>query len=95
LGIAYLFRFGEVGVSQTQSAWLVQIDCNTTAGGKMKVEPLKGDYCPDCAVSLTRYRLEEGSIVPMCREDLHQFLNNGDYQIASSLISPPPERGTT
>lgn len=56
---------------------------------KYKVHPLKGRYCSDCVRSLTRINLKKGSIFPMCAEDLHQFLTNGDYKICNRLIDNP------
>lgn len=52
----------------------------------MKIEGLEGDYCNDCIDSLCRYKLEPGSIVPMCREDLDKFLRNGDYERVSAFV---------
>lgn len=53
----------------------------------VKVEPLYALYCHDCADSLVRFRLGYGSIIPMCKECLHRFLANGDYERANKLVA--------
>lgn len=53
---------------------------------KWEIVGLKGRYCPDCVRSLRDFRLQRYSIVPMCRECLHEFLTNGDMKRVEKMI---------
>lgn len=55
-----------------------------------KVEPLIGDYCPACAMSLRDFQLAKYSIIIMCPEDQDKLLNNGDMDLIEDLIEKTP-----
>ncbi len=59
---------------------------------KWGIVPLEGKYCRSCVQSLRDFRMHKYEIVPMCREDLDQFLRNGDIEIVRKLMKKWEER---
>jgi len=53
---------------------------------KWGIVPLEGKYCRSCVDTLTRFRLRRYELLPMCREDLDQFLHNGDFDRTRDLM---------
>lgn len=52
----------------------------------MKIEPLIGDYCPDCARTLATEEWKAGSIVPLCKSCLNEMIRQGDMERASKYF---------
>lgn len=52
----------------------------------MRVEPLRGDYCPTCAWTLGQTKMVPGTIVPMCKVDMDQLIRLGDYDTINRLV---------
>ncbi len=57
-----------------------------TAEVKWKIVGLKGRYCNSCLITLRDFRLQRYDILPMCREDLDQFLHNGDMDRVKKMM---------
>jgi len=64
-------------------------------GTSLRIKGLRGEYCGECVESLTRYTLNMGAIVPMCRADLDTFLHNGDYETVSKTVKEKSNAGRT
>lgn len=52
----------------------------------MKVEPLEGDYCPDCAQTLATGQWKAGSIVPLCKPCLNEMIKTHDLERAQKFV---------
>ena len=64
-------------------------------GPRWKIVGLEGRYCNNCVKSLVDFRAKRYEILPMCNDDLDQFLHNGDVQRIQKMMEEKHESNGT
>ena len=53
---------------------------------KTGYELVKGEYCGTCVRAFTESALRQYSLLPMCRECMQNFLDNGDFEKMCDVV---------